>query len=313
MTGVRRKIADWRRMFGNGLSNLPALSAIATLAKSAEYRAVLAELAARQPDNLAVHGRKTYSQNDEDGIIAAIFARIDHRRTFMEIGVQDGRECNTHLLLVDHWRGAWVEADPDMCRSIEAALGGRSFPGAFELIQDFVAPENITALYRKVCTFVGVDELDFFSLDIDSNDIYVLEKLLEDSGRPAVLSLEYQGAFPPPQDVRVTFVPGRTWAEDDYYGASLQAFVNVCALFGYKLLTCSVVGVNAFFVREDLAASFDLRPIEEVWQPFRAPISSLPGGHLPTLKFARDAIHGYGTKTVRPMPINAANPAASAD
>lgn len=289
----RVKLGRERRALSTGISNLASLGAIATLAKSAEYRAVRDELKARQPDNLAVQGRKTYSQNDEDGIIAAIFANIEHSKTFLEIGVQDGRECNTHLLLIDNWRGAWVEADADMCRSIENALGGTRFPGRFQLIEDFVTPDNIMAMYRNVCKFVGVEEVDLFSLDIDSNDIYVLESLFAGGGRPAVLSLEYQGAFPPPLDVRVTFAPGRTWAEDDYYGASLQAFANVCKRYGYRLLTCSVVGVNAFFVREDISARFDLRTVEELYQPFRAEISSLPGGHVATLKFARDVLHEH--------------------
>jgi len=299
----RMKLDRGRRALSTGISSLPALGAIAALAKFAEYRAVRDVLKASQPDNLAVQGRKTYSQNDEDGIIAAIFANIDHNKTFLEIGVQDGRECNTHLLMIDHWRGAWIEADSDMCRSIENALEGTRFPGRFQLIQDFVAPDNIMALYRNVCGFVEVDEIDLFSLDIDSNDIYVLESLLSGGGRPAVLSLEYQGAFPPPLDVRVTFAPGRSWAEDDYYGASLQAFVNVCLPYGYRLLTCSVVGVNAFFVRDDISARFDLRTVEELYQPFRAEISSLFRGPRCHAKFARDVLHENG----RTSPAAVAN------
>lgn len=299
----RAKLCRKWRVLNTGIPNLAALGATATFAKRGEYRAVRDELKARQPDNLAIQGRKTYSQNDEDGIIAAIFAKIEHSRTFMEIGVQDGRECNTHLLLIDHWRGAWVEADADMCRFIENALGGARFPGKFQLIEKFIAPNNIVEIYRNVCDFVGVEEVDLFSLDIDSNDIYVLESLFAGGGRPAVLSLEYQGAFPPPLDVRVTFAPDRKWAEDDYYGASIQAFVNVCNRYGYRLLTCSIVGVNAFFVRDDLSTRFDLRTVEELYQPFRSEISSLSGGHVATLKFARDVLHEVG----RTAPAAAAN------
>jgi hypothetical protein len=294
------KLGRERRAFSTGIANLASLAALATLAKSAEYRAIRDELKSRQPNNLAVQGQKTYSQNDEDGIIAAIFGKFEHGRTFLEIGVQDGRECNTHLLLIDNWRGAWVEADADMCRSIETALGQTSFPGRFQLIEDFVSPENIVQIYRNVCDFLGVEEVALFSLDIDSNDIYVLESLFAGGGRPAVLSLEYQGAFAPPLDVRVTYAPGRTWAEDDYYGASLQAFVNVCGRYGYKLLTCSIVGVNAFFVRDDISGRFDLRPVEELYQPFRAEISSLPGGHVATLKFARDVLRQDGETAPTP-------------
>lgn len=46
------------------------------------------------------YGYKVYSQNDEDGIIEEIFERIGiTNKTFIEFGLQDGLESNTHYLL----------------------------------------------------------------------------------------------------------------------------------------------------------------------------------------------------------------------
>lgn len=43
--------------------------------------------------------KRVFSQNGEDGIIEAIFARIgEGNKFFVEFGVQDGKECNTHNL-----------------------------------------------------------------------------------------------------------------------------------------------------------------------------------------------------------------------
>src|SRR5438128_9077381 len=64
------------------------------------------------PKRLVRCGYKVYSQNDEDGIIAEIFRRIgttDH--SFVEFGVETGIECNTAKLLVEGWRGLWIEAN----------------------------------------------------------------------------------------------------------------------------------------------------------------------------------------------------------
>ena len=277
------------KLKGDYRSLVVAHANMASIAKTAEYRAVWNELRSRQPDNIALDGFKAYSQNDEDGIIASIFKRVPHQRAFMEIGVQDGRECNTHLLLIDGWRGAWIEADPAMCGLIRASLGAGEFPGRFRLVEEFARPANVAGLYRDTCQFIGVNELDLFSLDIDSNDLFVLRGLLSGGCRPSVICLEYNAAFPPPIRVAVEHSPG--WAYDDYYGASLQAFADTCDEHGYVLLTCSVVGSNAFFIRTDHANLFKVLPIEELWQPLRSNITSLPGGHAATMKFARDALN----------------------
>jgi len=75
------------------------------------------------PKRLLRHGYKVYSQNDEDGIIAEIFRRIGVAgRTFVEFGVETGVECNTAKLLVEGWRGLWIEADAQSAGTIRREL-----------------------------------------------------------------------------------------------------------------------------------------------------------------------------------------------
>lgn len=51
----------------------------------------------QDPKFLERYGYKVYSQNDEDGILQEIFARIGTQtKRFVEFGVQDGLECNSH-------------------------------------------------------------------------------------------------------------------------------------------------------------------------------------------------------------------------
>ena len=62
------------------------------------------------PKRLLRYGYKVYSQCDEDGIIQEIFNRIGStNRSFVEFGVQNGVECNTTKLLIEGWRGLWLE------------------------------------------------------------------------------------------------------------------------------------------------------------------------------------------------------------
>src|SRR4051812_30839967 len=71
------------------------------------------------PRRLLRYGFKMYSQNDEDGIIQEIFRRIGTtNRTFVEFGVESGIECNSAKLLIEGWRGLWIEADGRYVRAI---------------------------------------------------------------------------------------------------------------------------------------------------------------------------------------------------
>ncbi len=53
------------------------------------------------PENPAAYGFKVYSQADEDGVVDNITQRIGiDRGSFIEIGCGDGRENNSHYLLL---------------------------------------------------------------------------------------------------------------------------------------------------------------------------------------------------------------------
>lgn len=243
------------------------------------------------PDDIALAGYKVYSQNDEDGIIAAIFDKIGAGSTFMEIGVENGIECNTHFLALKGWRGAWIEGSGEKCTEIEGDLGGRVFPDRFKVVEAMVDKGNIAAIYGDISAFCGVENLDFFSLDIDGNDLYVVDSLLESGARPSVICIEYNGKFPPPLSISINPNSQHGWGYDDFFGASLQAFYDVLVKHGYKLVTCNITGANGFFVRQELGHLFpDVTPTD-VWRVLRLDLCPLPAGHKPTLKWMREAVN----------------------
>ena len=244
----------------------------------------------KMPNDPVLTGFKVYSQNDEDGIIEHIFRLIGAGSTFLEIGVENGTECNTHFLMLKGWRGCWIDGSPTMCQQIEANLGARKFDNKFELVESFVTAENIVDLYKRTIQFTDVDDLDLFSLDIDGNDLYVIEALLASGARPSVICAEYNGKFPPPFVTTVNYRATRCWEADEFFGASLQAIHDVAAVAGYKPVTCNITGANIFMVRSELAHLFPSFSISEIWRPLRLELCPLPTSHKPTLKFLKQTL-----------------------
>jgi hypothetical protein len=211
----------------------------------------------RDPKRLLVHGAQYWSQNFEDGMIAEIFRRIGTTtRTFLEIGVGNGTENNTTSLLSAGWSGWWIEGDSACCDSILAQL--QEMPQAarrLKVRQAFVSSGNI----HKLLAELGVpQEVDLFSLDIDLNTYHIWAALTD--FRPRVVVVEYNAAFPPEQ---VWIHPVRadgSWEYGQAFGASLKAFEQLGLRYGYSLVGCDVTGINAFFVRNDLAGDFFAGP-----------------------------------------------------
>ena len=75
------------------------------------------------PENPAAGGFKVYSQADEDGLLEEITRQLGiDRGHFIEIGCGDGRENNSHYLLLKGWRGVWVDGIRQNIAAIELAL-----------------------------------------------------------------------------------------------------------------------------------------------------------------------------------------------
>ncbi|MBK8495621.1 MAG: hypothetical protein IPL50_11755 [Chitinophagaceae bacterium] len=78
---------------------------VQTIQQVTEYRRLNEQMRTSYPDNPALAGKKIYSQTDEDGIIEEIFNRIPNNKTFLEIGIQTGVECNTLFFATEGLEG----------------------------------------------------------------------------------------------------------------------------------------------------------------------------------------------------------------
>ncbi len=194
------------------------------------------EAVAADPNPLLRAGAKYFSQFDEDGILLEILRRLDMTgsRQFVEIGVGDGTESNTLILIALGWSGLWLGAEP---------LAWRPSGKRLTFKQAYVTRDNVRDLLSGAAC-------DVFSLDIDGNDYWIAEAALERLA-PRVLIVEYNAKFPPPIRFVVPYSATHRWDGSDWYGASLSSWIDLLAGRGYVPICCSYSGLNAFFVRRD--------------------------------------------------------------
>lgn len=213
-----------------------------------EYQAALANPRYASPLRLERFGRRYFSQNDEDGIIAEIFRRIGTTsKVFIEIAAGDGNENCTALLLGEGWSGLWVECDETNVATIKTSKSAELASGRLQLVSEYVRRENL----NRIITSGGfADGVDFLVMDIDSNDYHLLEVM---ELRPRVLCVEYFGKVAPPTHWVMPYEEnptGRAWSSPS--GASLQAYEDLLTPKGYSLVGTGIAGMNAFFVRSEL-------------------------------------------------------------
>ncbi|HZP65313.1 MAG TPA: hypothetical protein VFB32_03315 [Rudaea sp.] len=265
----------FRRAFSRLLSYVSQHSPTAQAQKRDLLRRLLAEDRYAQPGRLNRSEHQAYSQGGEDGIVREIFRRIGTTsKRFVEIGVGNGLENNTTLLLCDGWSGIWVEGSPENCAAIRAHFGAALADGRLRLVEGLVTAENAAALVREPLASL---EFDLLSLDIDRNTYYVWEALRE--LRPRVVVIEYNAMFPADMAWKVEYDAAKWWSGTSYFGASLKALELLGASMGYSLVGCDTGGVNAFFVRSDLCGSHFCAPFtaENHYEPVRYYLLCKPG------------------------------------
>jgi len=203
--------------------------------------------ASTDPRDLHRFEAQVCSQNGEDGVIAEIFQRIGTTsRTFLEIGVGDGRENNTAFLLSLGWTGFWVDGNPKMGKRVDES----PFKPYVRYKIAFANEENIPGIIKEL----GVrQDLDLLSIDIDQNTYYIWRAL--GAWKPRVVVIEYNSAIPASIDWKANYDPDKVHDGTDNYGASLKALEKLGRELGYSLVHCEMVGCNAFFVRDDLVGT----------------------------------------------------------
>ncbi|MBQ9573745.1 MAG: hypothetical protein IJR27_00510 [Synergistaceae bacterium] len=89
--------------------------------------------------------------------------------------------------------------------------------------------------------------------------------------RPRVVVIEYNAKFPPDVEWKQAYDSKHIWDGSDWQGASLKSYELLGHELGYQLVGTNFNGVNAFFVRKDLAGDKFIMPAtaENLYNPYR--------------------------------------------
>ena len=215
------------------------------------------------PAPYAIAGRRfrLRSQNEEDGIILALLKAGGLKtRRFVEIG-SGSTGGNSATLAADFgWSGLMVDASR---KAIELATTTFSFNPGVKPVRAMVTPESINQLIAEH----GFDgEIDLLSIDVDSIDYWLLEAVSVCS--PRILVMEYNALFGPSRAVTLPNAPKPEHAPKGYSGASLTAIEKLARRKGYRLVLCEESGINAFFLRNDIAPDVPGLTAAEAWRPW---------------------------------------------
>lgn len=201
------------------------------------------------PANPLSWGFCAFSQNNEDGITDYLTRQIKRpNRYFIEIGAADGLENNTAWLAIAlRHSGLMIEGNQAysaVCQQMISGPGGLN--NHVESICMFVTKESIDQLGRKAI----FNNPDFFSVDIDGNDYYIAQTIMDYGFRPKIFVVEYNSAFGPTESRTIKYKDDFTVDQEQflYYGVSITGWKNFFKRYGYQFVTVEENGVNAFFI-----------------------------------------------------------------
>lgn len=184
---------------------------------------------------------KRYAQFGEEAIFDYIFSNIGtHNKFLVDFGASSLNLglSNSKYLLENGWNGLLMDGKSD---------------GNPLIKEEFITAENIVSVFQKYLT---PKEFDLLSIDIDGNDVWVLEKILEGGYKPRVIINEFNGCIPVGVNKAIKYNPTHSWGENDYYGGSFQAFKVLLEKFDYTLVH-QVATTNMIFIRGDIVPQCD--------------------------------------------------------
>ena len=188
------------------------------------------------------------SQWGEDGIIDWLFNKFKKLpKIFVEIGTQDYRESNTRFLLRNkNFDGYLIEGNSKATKNIKRQR--IYWKHNLTVKNKFVDKDNINKIVSdmKIPKKIGL-----LSLDIDGVDYWVLKALK--SLDASIVICEYNSLFGSKKSVTVPydqhFDRTKKHFSNLYYGASINAFIDLMKSRNYFLLGTNTSGNNAFFMK----------------------------------------------------------------
>ena len=192
---------------------------------------------------------KIFSQNGEDGILDYITSMLKiERPNFIEIGVGTYVEANTRFIY-DRFspKGIIIDAEKDLKNKVFSNIN--PWKGDLRVIEEKISTENINDIISKNCNF----GIDIFSLDIDSIDYWIIDKLKPNISK--IFVAEYNAVFGGTLEVTTPNLKNFNRQEYHYshlcFGMSLKALINIMKRKNFYFIGTNSVRNNAFFISND--------------------------------------------------------------
>ena len=193
---------------------------------------------------------KVFSQNGEDGIIDyLLFSLQIEKPKFIEIGVGDYYESNTRFLFErSSGDGLIIDIIDNFQKRVEKNI--RLWRGNLKILNRKIDSENILATLKEFNFF---DNIDLFSIDVDSIDYWILEKMPKKFCK--LIVAEYNPYFGSNLEISVpndkNFDRSKYHHSNLCFGASLKSIINLLDRKGFIFLGTNLFKNNAFFVNSD--------------------------------------------------------------
>lgn len=201
------------------------------------------------PPSFDEAGFRAYSQTNEDGILLLLQALMGRGTgCIVEVGCGEGAESNSANLIINHgWTGTLFDGGESSLANARKFYGRhpdtRIFPPKCN--RAWFTRDNIDSVLRECGAPAGAD---IFSLDVDGMDYWLWEAV--NHVRARIVVLEYNNVIPADQSITVPYADDFRTGVPDFTGASLAALVKLSRRKGYRLVGCSQLRFNAFFLLE---------------------------------------------------------------
>ena len=205
--------------------------------------------------NLKEAEYKVFSQTGEDGIIDFIQNKLGiYNCKFVEIGVGDYSEANTRFIYEKSFsEGLIIDVIDNLKKKVSKNIN--LWKGLLNVENTKIDIENINSVLKK---YNLNKKLDLFSIDIDGNDYWIIDKLSNNISK--IFILEYNPTFGHNLEITVPYDKDFSRFKEHYsgcyYGASLKAMIKLMNSKGYDFIGTNNLNFNAFFVQKDLSENF---------------------------------------------------------
>ena len=165
---------------------------------------------------------------------------------FVDIGASDGVSSSSTLEFAKNpkWSGLSIEYDTNKFLKLKYVY--RKYKNIL-LANNKVTPQTIVKLFKEHNV---PRNLTFINIDIDSYDLDIISKILNEGYQPDIVSIEINEKIPPPIYFKVLYDEKHYWRGDHFYGCSLTAAKIELSKFNYILADFRLN--NAIFLNSEV-------------------------------------------------------------